>query len=329
MNEAVRDWLWEQAGPIIRWRMALDWGYAADEPLDVLRERMLATDEVQRWLSNLGGSRIHGSKDTDVENALAKLAAYGLRQGMLALDQAVAPYLERLAASEEAEASSISGAPFLIALGYADDPAVQAWFNRRLEILHTVVKRGSYDLYLPEPEAQRVPKAWRGKPIYRDGFRRLPTCYDLYAMAHWPSPTPEQRRRMDDITGYIADPRFQDTPGGYVWDLELNRCYAAGRVVLAILNEPRTVLFLTLMAPFPAFRAQPWFQARYAALQACRTKDGTYRFPREYLAEKRNSYFIYGGSHQGLGENRRRRGWDEIESTFWALEIERLLADGG
>ena len=55
------------------------------------------------------------------------------------------------------------------------------------------------------------------------------------------------------------------------------------------------------------------------------TDKGTYRFPREYLQENNNEYWI-GSSHMGLEENRRTNLALELESTFWKVEFLKTLS---
>ena len=99
----------------------------------------------------------------------------------------------------------------------------------------------------------------------------------------------------------------------------------AGRAWLACLTPERLVLFLELAARFAPARRSQWFKTALADLERHRTEKGTYRFPGEYLKEKRNSYYIYQGAHMGVGENRRKRDWIEIESTFRVLNVQRLM----
>ncbi|MBN1400152.1 MAG: hypothetical protein JXA74_04900 [Anaerolineae bacterium] len=329
-SQANLEWLYANAGPIVRWRMVRDLDYAlGDADQRALYAQVLATDEVQRWLANLGGGQVHGSKDTCAENPMAKLVEYGLRAGEPALDAKMLPYAQRVGRYEPSW-GSIVVAPFLIAAGYDDHPAVRSWWLERLETLYRTALRRDYDLYAPPEVAAQVPKAWRGKPIYKleytEGPWRLPTCYDLYAMAHWPCEDQTQRTRIAEVVTYLSDPRFQDTPGGYEWDRQRHRCYAAGRVFLACLNRNRLVLFMTLLARFAAARDQPWFRRALAELEGYRTERGTYILPSEHLGEQRDAYHIYGGAHMGLGEDRRRRGWREIESSFRVWHIQRLMS---
>ncbi|MDP6503667.1 MAG: hypothetical protein QF886_08635 [Planctomycetota bacterium] len=324
-DTALLDWLFAHGGPIIRWRLVSDFGVPVSkkEAID-LKKAVLATDEVRRWLNNLGGWAIHGSKDTDAENAMAKLVEYGLRAGIPEFDDKMLPYAERGGQAADC---------FLIAAGYAEHRDVAARFRKRLAALRGTALRGDYDLYLPPEDARGVPKAWRGKFIYRpeygwDDKLPLPSCYDLYAMAHWEHGTGAERRKIKDVVAYVSDPAFQSTTGGYLWNQEKNTCYSAGRVCLACLNPERMVLSVELFARYAVAREATWFQKALSELTQCRTDRGTYLFPSDYLKEKRNSYYIYQGAHMGLGENRRKRDWIEIESTFRMLNIRRLMSSG-
>ena len=239
------------------------------------------------------------------------------------------PYVDRLAGDASFDGALI-GIPFMIAAGYHDHPALHEWFSARINVLYETAKQESYDIYVSSDEAQRVPKAWRGKPIYRpqyyaDRVVRLPSCYDFYGLAHWPCESGDKQKKVDTIIAYLSDPRYQDTQGGYLWDTSRNTCYAAGRVFLACLTEARRVLFLELASRFAQCRRQLWFRDALADLEQCRTDNGTYLLPSCYLKERRDGYYIYGGDHMGLGENRRTRNWRETESTFRMLNINRLL----
>jgi hypothetical protein len=324
----VLDWLFANAGPIIRSRLVKDFAYPVTEKdAGELQQAVLATDEVQRWLANLGGETVHGSKDTDAENAMSKIIEYGLRAGMPVFDAKMLPYADKLGKYQPAWVGRQVLA-FLIAAGYSTRDDVAAHFRKYLAELHRTATRGDYDLYLSPKEALHVPKAWQGKWIYRPEFGwgnrlPLPSCYDLYAMAHWDHGA--EQRQIKDIITYVSDQAFQTTPGGYLWNRDLNRCHAAGRVCLACLNPERLVLSVELFARFDAARNTQWFRDALSKLENCRTDRGTYVFPPDYLKEKRNSYYIYQGAHMGLGENRRKRTWIEIESTFRMLNIRRLM----
>ncbi len=90
-DEKLTAWLFTYGGPILRYRMAVDRMYDTSQAeREQLLQDSLNTPEVQRWLDNLSRSQsIHGSKDTNAENSLAKLLDYGLNRTVPAFDQAV------------------------------------------------------------------------------------------------------------------------------------------------------------------------------------------------------------------------------------------------
>ncbi len=324
-------WLFSHGGPILRCRTARDLlEVPAQQQTDLLSE-VLATSEARYWLDRLHQARnIHGSRDSDAENALAKLLEYGLDRRIPAFAQGV----ERLLELPLGMWDPLVLLPLLVRAGYADHPRVAAWLAERVDKLYQTALRASFDFYLPADEAARVPRAWRGKPIYRDEVGHLsgyalPTCFDFYALAHCPpmSSLPEFTARRDAILGFLSDPRFQATPGGYGWDRARHRCYAAGRVFLACAEPARLVLFIELGTRFPVARRSSWFRQGLAELERHRTPQGTYRFPPGLLPEKSGSY-IYAGAHMGLGENRRSPLALELESTFRMLYIHKCMQIG-
>ncbi|MHB1356958.1 MAG: hypothetical protein ACYCZF_13400 [Anaerolineae bacterium] len=323
------EWLYAHAGPVIRYRMVRDWAFPAPETPSDLLDQVLSLRETHRWLDNLGGQLVHHSRDTAAENAAAKLISFGLRAGIPAFDAKMLPYADKVNTTPWDIFSDVI-APFLITAGYSSHPNVAEWFHTRLEQLEETARRGDFEIYLPSDEAALVPKAWQGKPIYKDiyysGNSRLPSIYDLLALTYWPSAGNAEACAIIEIIAYLCDPRFQSTPGGYLWNLVRNTCYAAGRGWLACLTEVRKVLFLELTARFTDCREKSWFKETLAEFDACATPQGTFLFPAKYLTEKRDSYHLYNGAHMGLGEDRRQPTWREIESTFWMLQIRYLMA---
>ena len=327
-DDSIAEWLFANGGPIIRYRVATELlADRGDIDRAQLERDLLACPEVKRWLTNLGQGPIHHSRDTSAENALGKLLEYGLRSDVADLDEKVQPFFARYGDFDDALVLT----PCLVRAGYSRHPVVVEWFTRRIAALHRTAQRGAFDFCLNEAEAADVPKAWRGKPIYRAESNPvgadcpLPTCFDFYALAYWPKDDPATNRMIEDIVRFISAPAFQSTVGGYIWDRALRRCYAAGRTVLACVAPERLVLFLELGARFAAVRAAPWFQEGLAQLEGYRTPRGTYRFPADMLRETPNSYYLYAGAHMGLGENRKQVQALEIESTFRMMKIKSLM----
>jgi hypothetical protein len=327
-QDELVEWLFNHSGPILRYRIAIEWMNVSDQERKRLLRDSLATPEVQRWLTNLRESRsIHGSQDTHAENALSKLLDYGLN----CADPAFAESAEQLLDCPLQTWDPFVLLPFLVRAGYSDHPRVKELFTRRIEKLQRTAQRGSFDFYLSSEESSRVPKAWKGKPIYRDEFGHqegypLPTCYDFYTLADSPliQSTGDFSIISESIVAFLSDARFQSTVGGYGWDKVGRRCYAAGRVFLACVTPARLVLFLELGARFTSARQSTWFQQGLSSLEKYRTSRGTYSFPPNLLMEKTGNQ-LYGGFHMGLGENRRSPLALELESTFHMLYIHKRM----
>ena len=68
-------WLYSNGGPIIRYRTAKElMNHPIGFDIHRLYQEVCECSEVQHWLNNLGQAKnIHGSKDIDAENPLAKL----------------------------------------------------------------------------------------------------------------------------------------------------------------------------------------------------------------------------------------------------------------
>jgi hypothetical protein len=340
MDSNLISFLLNQGGPILRWLTAAE---LAPDDLTIDREALysdlLACAEVRRWVNLLGSGPVHHSKDTSAENVLAKLGEYGLQSGLSDLDERAFPYCA-IGEGQPYHDQALVLVPFLVRLGYANEPQVSSWMTRRIDVLNEQACRQDYDLYMGEFERECLPPSQRqlhggSKPFYQRRFNNhwsvlgLPTCYDLYALAHLPIGDPLEQRKVESIVAYLLHPSFQNTPGGYIWNASLCRAYAAGRVFLACLptnEEPeKLVLFMEMLAHFKSGRASEWFRGGMAHLETFQTWRGTYNFPPEYLSEK-SSYYLYAGMHMGLGEWPRQAQALELESTFRMLRLKKLAA---
>ncbi len=331
--------LLSQGGPILRWLVATEL-IPGDPKIDcrALLDDLLACSDVQHWLGLLGHGPIHHSMDASVENVLAKLGEFGLRSGMTGLDPLVLPYCA-VGEGERYYKDALIIVPFLMYLGYSDEPSVAAWLDKRINLLYESARMADYDLYMDESERQCLPPSQRKmhglpKPFYKQkfnhhwGYLGLPTCYDLLALAYLPKSNIQTKLKVEKIIAYLLDPAFQETPGGYIWNPELHRSYAAGRVFLACLPRPneleKLVLFMELLSHFECGKASTWYRENLDHLESFRTEDGTFCFPPRYLSEKHN-YYLYGGMHMGLGESPRNAHALELESTFRMLRLKGRL----
>jgi hypothetical protein len=265
LDKAI-DWLFNQGGPVIRWRVASELfdDFPSGE-LTLLERDLLELPLIQTWLGRLTlgelGGRLerldpedlkqlgwlaHSSKQTALENVLGKLAELGLRSGMPGLDERMLPLsrIFRWRASLTDDAlyqsawESLVKSIFawgLLRTGYAIDEPLKDYLLEHLQICHKIARDQVYDLYANGSELAGLPKAWVGKPILKQDVMvnyHLPRIHDLYILASFPAElrNPETTRQIDDILMYIQDPRFQAFPDGfgYAWIKEQHTCYSWG-----------------------------------------------------------------------------------------------------
>jgi hypothetical protein len=339
MNPDVISLLMNHGGPILRWRTATELTHDASlYDHEALRQELLACPQVRYWLSLLGSGPVHHSKDASAENALAKCCEHGLRAGMAELDDRALPYCA-VSPGEAYHQEALIIVPFLVRAGFTAEPHLAAWMQQRVELLYGLAKRRDYDLYMDNIERKLLPASQQmlhGQPklFYKQrfnhhwGYLGLPTCYDLYALAYLPKDEPSLRQKVKAIVTYLLQPAFQETPGGYIWNPQLHRPYAAGRVFLACLptkDQPeKLLLFMEMLANLEVGRASAWFRQGLAHLETFNTGQDTYSFPSRYLSEK-HSYYLYAGMHMGLGEYPRSPRALELESTFRMAKLRQLL----
>lgn len=369
-------WLLENGGPVVRWRTASELVEEMPQPeLDRLASEALAAPEVLAWLERLSlgdlesrldaldeqllgrlGGRIHGSKDTCLENVLGKLSEFGLKGGMPGeAGQRLDKMMNSLAPIYRWNGEwkqdvlyrntweTLSKSVFawgLLRLGHSPDAAMQAFLLEHLDTCHKIARDQVYDIYADESELVGLPKAWVGKPIIKQAVMAnywLPYIHDLYVFSHLAKVIPlrgDDLRKVDELVRYILDPRFQALREGYgyAWIKERRTCYGWGwsphlpayqGFDFATPHQANgLVQRIELMAHFPAARASAWFQNCLVHLEGFRTERGTYCFPSNILIE-REGYYV-SGSHMGLGESPRNQSVREVESTFRMLRIKCL-----
>ncbi len=129
-KQELGTWLLQNAGPIIRYRTATEI-LPQTKSLDIRRldDEMLQSLQVQLWLKRFIPPRllnnspitgtvltsglldIHTTKPTGLENALAKLADFGLRAGMSELDNKTLPYRKWLEENAERPTANVLTKP--------------------------------------------------------------------------------------------------------------------------------------------------------------------------------------------------------------------------
>jgi hypothetical protein len=85
----------------------------------------------------------------------------------------------------------------------------------------------------------------------------------------------------------------------------------------------RLLFFAEHIVNYPVSLKTKWFTGLRCCLEKCKTDQGTYIFPKEWLPEK-TGYAVV-GYHMSYGENKRKKNWLEIESTFYMQLINKHI----
>ena len=340
-------WLIDNGGEVIRYRTAseLTKGYSVST-LEEMGRDLLQSELVQYWLSCLSGKTgfndIHGRRDKCFENAMGKLTLFGLRKGMADFDLRCKTYLNLITGLDKEwsviEVLSRTIVASLLAMGgYLTETKVRGWIEERLDTVYGFVKKGLYSIYVDKFEFKNIPAAFKNHPLinpdlYAHGKFALPWIYDIFAFSVLHNQTKEQgiRAKIASVISYILDTRYQQLHDGYgivltgknhynvmgwnVWLPGYKRMHANSFSMGCLIQR------LELMSRFPDVLSNQWFTNNLDHLGSFKTDNRGYIFPKQYIQERKNSYFVT-GAHMGLGENRRNKLAYKVESTFWMLKI--------
>lgn len=350
-TQELVQWLLESGGPTIRYRTAKELA-EINSGIDLGKMAIELSDsqEVKAWLDNLDPNKVnpltyHGCANTCFENAMGKLAQLGIHAGMAPLDkrtQLLREWLERMfnASEEKWDVFAMTiFASFLAVAGYEDN-AIKSFLDIRLEVLYEFMSKRNYDIYDDTGKYKGVPRAFQGRPIinpslYVGGNYKYPLIYDVYGLSTMVNKgdmavddkintiikyimSPEYHQKIVDGYGILAAPNGKYYSMG--WDVKVPGFFGIGVEV----GKKGALLIqrMELMAHFPCVAGTAWFTSALDHLETFKTDKGTYNFPKHYLGEK-EGYWVC-GMHMGLGENRRAKIANELESTFWMMLIKKL-----
>ena len=361
-NEELSAWLFEHGGPVIRYRTAAEL-LPPSKSINIqqLRDEMMQSPQVQKWLGNLipprlllnnptttphvlesGLMEIHGSKPTNLENVIGKLTDFGLKKGIPEFDQRTIPYRKWLEENAERPTENVFDkfsvgmiASFLARAGYVQEPAVGIVLKNRLNTVYDFTRKGDFDIYV-KPEKYIRHHRLIKLEVVRGEICRLPLIYDIIGWAAYlpECGTEEDLAKADNIIDYILNEEYQKLPWGYgIMGDGAGRTWGLGWSVHlpGFIGSPATkdvnksvVQMVNLLVNFRIARQHSWFIESLNHLEEFRTEKGTYMFPGDYLQEKPVGYWV-NGVHMGLEENRRRNL--ELESTFWMAKLRKILSD--
>ncbi len=348
--QGLIQWLLEEGGPTIRYRTAKELVEPADtNDLGKMSKELAYNEEVRGWLERFDPLKVnqrtyHGSADTCFENVLGKLVQLGMHAGMAPLDEKTEPVRNWVvqmfdAVEEQRDVFALIVITSFLAFAGYEDRTIETFLNSRLQVLYEFARNYNYDIYDDSEKYKGIPEGFRGSPIirpelYRNGNYRYPLIYDIYGLTTLINKYDEKiNDKISTVINYILSAGYHRTvvdrygilaaPNGKYysmgWDAKVPGFF---EIDDAVMKKGASLLQrMELMAHFPMVSTNSWFRNALEHLETYRTERGTYSLPKQYLGEKEGYYVC--GMHMGLGENRRQKTANELESTFWILKIKK------
>ena len=347
----------DNAGAPIRYRTAREL-LKDHQTADKIKPELLGNPVVQLWLQNLKPdmppqhwSMEHGSFDFNLENALLKVVQLGLHAGFPQIKDAVQYYLGKIQAppgkpvrNRSNQAGHIFTCNLLACAGFTDGAALDFLLESTDE-LYGFARKGSYDIYCNAEERaalKGIPAVYRDRPIIKSSIADVygycyPLVYDIIGLHKlFELNNPEIDSKIDCIIEYISTNEFHNTVAdGYGvlppferkyhtmgWDPKYPGWYDVTDYTENI--NPRKLLFFALyISKYPLARKTKWFGELLGYLDTYKTAECRHQFPPEWFKE--NQGYAVQGSHLSFGENRRKKNWREIESTFYTQLIRQYI----
>jgi hypothetical protein len=334
----LTEWLMETASPVIRYRTLTELMQSTDTTLiqNTLAE-VLALPQTQKRLdalTNLDYNYTHGADAAYLENVLPLLGDLGLYYGMEAFDRANKKCSDILPLITDAGYDKLVAYPFLLRAGFPVD-ALMKYAAERINTLYNFTRRGNYDIYDDAENYPGMPKAFRQRPVIKPAIAsreaiRIPLIYDMVMLAAvYPRMPQKTKAKIDVIVNYVISNDYDIVNSGYgILCAEPRKYYAMGWDCLKPFNSNRyyanqNFQRLLLYAQFPTAIKTKWFTHAVDYMAQFRTAAGTYIFPASFFGRLKGNWVL--GSHQSLSENKRKKNWLEIESTFHMRKLLSLM----
>ncbi|MFX0054440.1 MAG: hypothetical protein ACFFAX_07880 [Promethearchaeota archaeon] len=340
--EAIQ-WLLANSGPSIRFQTVVDLLQDQDvgRVSSVLAD-LLASPLVSEWISRLNPGlqmkQIHSSRPEAFENTMGKLGELGLRAGLQPFDSKTLPFRAWLTDTAEDEIenpfhvfSRAIVASFLSFTGYSSTEPVYDVLTERLEAIYSFAKSPDFaDVYV----GKRGDDGLVNPRLYPDQQFALPWIHDIrgFASSNQILSDSSLRQKTETVVSMVLRPEYQELQHGYGFMKYEDQGYKIGWSVHlpgfssepSDTSMPNILLILPIMAPFKTARSSEWFIRMMEKLEACKTEYDTYQFPRDWLPEKQEGYWV-NGAYMALEENRRKSSAIESESTFRMFRIKHLM----
>ena len=224
----------------------------------------------------------------------------------------------------------IIACPFLLRSKFPIDGLLDVAVER-INTIYDFTRRMDFDIYDDAAAYKGVPKTFQDRPIIKPALSygntcRLPLIYDIVTLAEvYDRVTPDTQIKIDNIIEYIISPEYDVVEPGYgILCASQRRYYSMGWDCKKPFNDNQGFAYpnihrLLLYSGFPAAVKSTWFENAVDYLTQYKTETGAYIFPKEYLPEYDSNWVL--GCRMSLAENRRKKQWAEIESTFYMLKL--------
>ena len=345
------EWLLDSADAPIRHRVYRE--LLNDErTAKKIEPELLDNPTVRLWLKHLKPQTppqhrrmTHGSFDFCLENAMLKCVQLGLHAGIPQFMDAIHFYIENfhtpppldISCKKDSEIADVPMIAAYLTLAEIDDHKLQSYMLNRLDAVYDFVRKGDYGIYMDgaeKAELKGLPSVYHDRPVIKKHIGGddsvLPGIHDIVAMHRlYDLRDPAVNEKINAIIRYISTDEFHSTVAeGYgigIYDNK-TRYYTMGwdpkypgwfdtAAYFEAGFMPRLLFFLEYISLYPAARDTIWFHDVCHRLNQWGTDRDTHSFPKEWLKESQG--YAVMGHHISFGENRRKRNWAEIESTFY------------
>ena len=332
------DWLIKNAAPVIQYRTQAElMGNSDNAALQNAKTALLALPQAQKRLAllrDLDYSRVHGSDSTNLENVLPMLVDFGLNYEWEAFRREVKPAIHDHKSHEDFHYDKVISTPFLLQAKFPIDALID-FAIERINTIYDFTQHMNFDIYDDIGNYPGVPKSFQDRPLIKPEIAngtvcKLPMIYDILSMAEvYARVSAEIQGKIDNIISYVISPEYDIVVPMYgILRAEHRKYYAMGWDCKKPFNDNHGYDYpnlhrLLLYSRFPIAVKSAWFQNAIDFLMQYKTASGTFVFPKDYLPEKDCNWVL--GTRMSLGENRRKKQWAEIESTFYMLKLMAVL----
>ena len=352
IDAKICEWLMDNADAPIRYRVSRELLMDKQATKDIGKE---LTDNplILFWLKNLKPESPpqhhymeHGSFNFCLENAILKAIQLGLHAQLPQVTDAIAYYIDKIESIPSSK--PVRNCDFrtgfnhiitsnLLTLAGVDNEALSIFMRSSLDEMYRFVQINDYDIYCTEEERAElkgVPKVWRERKfikrslLYEHGFC-YPLIYDIVGL-HMLYGLNDQEitAKVNAVVDYISTDIFHNiiAEGYGIISLDNKKYYAMGwdpkypgwydvAGYLKTQYAPNLLFFALFITKYPIARKTKWYNDLLFCLEKYRTDNGTYLFPPGWLRESQG--YAVMGHHLSFGENRKKKNWREIESTFY------------